>query len=94
MWRRLRSGPVIIAIGAGSGLGSMLFCSIYCTLDIFGPQGDAEGIRRCRREGDGQIPMIPLVLTMVFGSPVRPCVMERSIGKVQRSRLEPHASSR
>ena len=76
MWWRLRSGPVIIAIGAGSGLGSMLFCSIYCTLDIFGPQGDAEGIRRCRREGDGPIPMVPLVPTMVFGSPVRPCVME------------------
>ena len=27
MWRRLRSGPVIIAIGAGSGLGSS--CLLY-----------------------------------------------------------------
>ena len=62
----------------------MLFCSIYCTLDIFGHQGDAEGIRRChRRKGDGLIPMIPLVPTMVFGSPVRPYLrQEKKIGKV------------
>ena len=94
MWRRLRSGPVIITIGAGSGLGSMLFCSIYCTLDIFGPQGDAEGIRRCRREGDGIIPRILEIVADAFGSPVRRRIGEISLSKVQRSRLEPHASSR
>ena len=76
MWWRLRSGPVIIAIGAGSGLGSMLFCSIYCTLDIFGPQGDAEGIRRCQREGYGPLPWIPEIGADVFGSPIRPRIME------------------
>ena len=59
MWLRLWSGPVNVASGAGSGLGSMLCCSIYCTLDIFGRQGDAEGIRRCRREGARPLPRIP-----------------------------------
>ena len=58
----------------------MLCCSIYCTLDIFGRQGDAEGIRRCRREGAGPLPRIPEIGADAFGSPVRRRIMEISFG--------------
>ena len=59
LWRRLRSGPVIIVAEAERDPGSLFFGLSYRSQVSFGKLNDVEGIRLRRREGDGTNPRIP-----------------------------------
>ena len=59
LWRRFRSGPVIIVAEAERDPGSLFFGLSYRSQVSFGKLNDVEGIRLRRREGDGTNPRIP-----------------------------------
>ena len=88
LWRRFQSGPVIVVVEVKRDLGSVFFALSYRR--IVGRRAFdrktmlVEGIRlrrRRRREVDGTIAWIPEICADVFGSSVRPRLMELSISK-------------
>ena len=72
VWRRFVSSSVIITNEAKRCVGSVLLALSYLVVRRAFKAVDVEGNHLRRREADVTVPMIPLLLIMVSGSPVRP----------------------
>ena len=67
--RRFVSAPVIITNEAKTFVGSVLLALSYIVVRRAFKAVDVGEIHLRRRQGASVIPRIPLLLTMVFGSP-------------------------
>ena len=86
VWRRLViSASVIITNEAKRCVGSVLLALSYIVVRRAFKAVDVEGNHLRRREADVSIPMIPLLLIMVSGSPVRPHIGSYRCPKIVNS---------